>query len=89
MQRQGLGSLLVVLACRLAVTVDCWLPIEAIRVFALEDAVDFYEKLGFVDARYMPINNGKPVEMYLPIQELRESDILPFTELFSISFGNG
>lgn len=88
-QRRGLGSLLVVLALRLAITIDCWLPIEAVRVFALEDAVDFYEKLGFIDARYTPINNGQPVEMYFPIKKLRESDILPFTELFSISFGKG
>lgn len=62
-QKRGIGSLLVTFALRLSLTIDCWLPIKSVRVHALEDAVEFYEKLGFIDPRDMAINNGKQITM--------------------------
>ncbi|CJE48740.1 GNAT family N-acetyltransferase [Streptococcus pneumoniae] len=63
-QKKRIGSLLVTFALRLSLTIDCWLPIKGVRVHALEDAVEFYEKLGFIVPRDMVINNSKPVTMY-------------------------
>ena len=75
-------------ALRLSLTIDCWLPIKGVRVLALEDAVEFYEKLGFIDPIGMVINNGKPVTMYFSIENLRNGEIMPLTQLFETSLGN-
>lgn len=87
-QKRGLGSLLVVAVLRLAFTIECWLPIAGVRVFALEEAVEFYEQLGFIDSRYNPIDNGDPVEMYFPNNILKNGRFKPFMKLFSIALGN-
>ena len=87
-QKRGIGSLLVTFALRLSLTIDCWLPIKGVRVHALEDAVEFYEKLGFIDPREMAIYNGKPVTMYFSIEKLRNGEIMPLTQLFETSLGN-
>ena len=87
-QKRGIGSLLVTLARRLSLTIDCWLPVEGVRDHALEDAVEFYEKLGFIDPREMAIYNGKPVTMYFSIEKLRNGEIMPLTQLFETSLGN-
>lgn len=87
-QKRGIGSLLVTFALRLSLTIDCWLPIKGVRVHALEDAVEFYEKLGFIDPRGVAIYNGKPVTMYFSIEKLRNGEIMPLTQLFETSLGN-
>ena len=87
-QKRGIGSLLVTFALRLSLTIDCWLPIKGVRVHALEDAVEFYEKLGFIDSREMVVYNGKPVTMYFSIEKLRNGEMMPLTQLFETSLGN-
>lgn len=64
----GIGSLLVLFALRLSLTIDCWLPIKGVIVHALEDVVEFYDKLGFIDPRDIVIYNGKPVTIYFSIE---------------------
>lgn len=87
-QNKGIGSLLLFLALRLAITIHCILPIIGVRVFALEDAVEFYEKYGFLDTRPEgAINNGQPVFMFFPIQELFDTEFAPFTDIFSTPLG--
>lgn len=87
-QNKGIGSLLLFLALRLALTIHYILPIKGVRVFALEDAVEFYEKYGFFDTRPEgAINNGQAVLMFFPIQELFDTEFAPFTEIFSTQLG--
>lgn len=87
-QNKGIGSLLLFLALRLALTVHCILPITGVRLFALEDAVEFYEKYGFLDTRPEgAVNNGQPVLMFFPIKELFDAEFAPFTEIFSTQLG--
>jgi hypothetical protein len=87
-QNKGIGSLLLFLALRLALTIHCILPIKGVRVFALEDAVEFYEKYGFLDTRPDgAVNNGIPVLMFFPIKELFDTEFAPFTEIFSTQLG--
>ena len=70
-QNKGIGSLLLFLALRLALTIHCILPIKGVRVFALEDAVEFLRKnTVFLDTRPDgAVNNGIPVLMFFPIKE--------------------
>ena len=87
-QNKGIGSILLFLALRLALTIHCILPIKGVRVFALEDAVEFYEKYGFVDTRLEgAIDNGRPVLMLFPIKELFDTEFAPFIEIFSTHLG--
>ena len=87
-QNKGIGSLLLFLALRLALTIHCILPIKGVRVFALEDAVEFYEKYGFLDTRPEgAVNNGQPVLMFFPIKELFDAEFAPFTEIFNTQLG--
>lgn len=87
-QNKGIGKLLLFLALRLSLTIDCLLPIEGVRVYALEDAVGFYEKYGFRDTRPDgAFDNGQAVLMLFPIQQLLDSGIDPFTEVFNTQLG--
>lgn len=88
-QKKGIGRLLLFLALRLALTIHYILPIKGVRVFALEDAVEFYEKYGFWDTRPDgAVNNNTPVLMFFPIKELFDTEFAPFTEILNTPLGN-
>ncbi|HHG7602663.1 TPA: hypothetical protein ACPX9Q_001188 [Streptococcus pneumoniae] len=40
----------------------------------LEDVVEFYDKLGFIDPRDIVIYNGRPVTIYFSIEKLRNGE---------------
>lgn len=87
-RNKGIGSLLLFLALRLALTIHCILPINGVKLYALEDAVEFYKKYGFTDTRPDgAFDNGQAVLMLFPIQELFDIGIVPFTEVFNTQLG--
>lgn len=82
-QNQKLGTVLVQSAFRIALSIDALLPLHGVHLEALEDAVEFYEKLGMTDLGcYYP--SRRFAQMFLSMDRLRDSTMSRFSDPYHL-----
>ncbi len=70
-QRRGIGTQLVTCALRMALSIDCLIPLHGVHLEALEDAIEFYTELGFQDLGfYYP--GRKRAQMFFSMESIRK-----------------
>lgn len=82
-QHQQYGSYLVQSAFRMALSIDAILPLHGVHLEAIEDAVEFYEKLGMTDLGcYYP--GRQFTQMFISMDMLRESSLSRFSDPYQL-----
>lgn len=82
-QKNGYGTWLISKIFKLAITIDTLIPLTGVHLEAVEDAVEFYEKLGFKDlGSYYP--GREQTQMFLNIDSLRQSNITVYQDPFNL-----
>lgn len=82
-QNQKLGTFLVHSAFRIALSIDAILPLHGVHLEALEDAVEFYEKLDMTDLGcYYP--GRRFTQMFLSMDMLRDFSLSRFSDPYHL-----
>lgn len=86
-QRKKIGSKLLQIVLRTAVTINVLTPIKGVRLTAYRDSTDFYEAFEFQYLTQSPTSNFnlKEFPMFMTIEFVNESGIEPYYNVFDIN----
>ncbi|MFU2204255.1 GNAT family N-acetyltransferase [Streptococcus hyovaginalis] len=83
-QGNGYGTQLIVSALRMALTVNFLIPLHGVHLEALEEAVEFYERLGFEDlGNYYP--GRQQTQMFFSIKSLEKTGITIYLDPYNLN----
>lgn len=82
-KKKKVGTQLVVVALRMALSIDYLAPLNGVHLEALEDAVEFYESLGFEDLGSYYIGR-KSTQMFFSMKRLRRTPIVFYLDPYNM-----